>query len=344
MSYDLATERSDKSFIKVPGFYFCKFNSVILFDHLKKEIIISEQDAKSKSLIQNFVKLIFNKKTSSARVFSPAKSNFSDAEYKQAVEKIKTKIFDGDFYEANLTRKFFGNCDVKNPFQIYKEITRQYKVGYGAFANLSEINIISVSPERFIQFRDRKILSRPIKGTIKSGKNSYENSKLRQILASSIKDKAENLMIVDLMRNDLSKYCDMGSVRVKNLFNTEVYKNVIHMHSDIEGVVSLKEDFPLCLINAFPPGSMTGAPKKIVIETCSNIEKCPRGLYSGILGYYHPDFADFSVVIRTLLIKKDKYEFQVGGAIVADSDPEKELNEIYAKAKPFKKHIQYEKT
>lgn len=338
ISYDSALTNKSKSHIDVPGFYFCKFKSVILFDHLEHKLVISENDKASRDLLVQTQEKSLSREINLINKFSRARSNFSDESYKAAIKEIKKKIFNGDFYEANLTRKFFGECNVQNSFQIYRDILNVNQVPYGAYAKLKDFEIISFSPERFIKLSDGIVTSRPIKGTISVGKKLEDTLKNQEILKHSVKNRAENLMIVDLMRNDFSKNCIPNTVNVKNLFETEIYKNVIHMYSDIEG--ELKGEFIDCLSDAFPPGSMTGAPKKIAIEVCDEIENYSRGLYSGCLGYYHPRYADFSVMIRTLVIKKNQYEIQVGGAIVADSDPDDELSEIYAKFKPFKNFIE----
>ncbi len=273
-------------------------------------------------------------------ILSDIQSNFTDQEYLNAVDQVKDRITEGEFCEANLTRKFFGKVqNEKNAFSCYKDIVGVNKVAYGAYLSFADVKIVSFSPERFLRINKRHAYARPIKGTMPASSDKYKNQKIAHLLKNCAKNKAENLMIVDLMRNDFAKICEAGSVRVPKLFETDIYRNVIHMYSIVTGKIK-EENTALDLIeSAFPPGSMTGAPKIEVIKTCNNIEGYARGLYSGAIGYYHPIESDFSVVIRTLILQNDKFEFQVGGAIVADSVPELELEEIYAKAKPFLKYL-----
>ena len=268
-------------------------------------------------------------------------SNFTDSSYLKTISKIKELIARGDLYQTNLTRKFFGEFKQKqnqqSAFKAFVDLTKISPANYSSFSKLDENFIISSSPELFFQVKNRKIISRPIKGTAPRGSDEKSDRQNKLDLKNSPKECAENLMIVDLVRNDLARICKAGSVVVKKLFKITTYKTIHHMSSEIHG--ELNQD---CLsIDAlkacFPPGSMTGAPKIKAMEIAAKEEKINRGIYSGAIGFIDQKSANFSVVIRTLILQGKKFEFQTGGAITFDSDPEKELAETYSKAKALMK-------
>jgi para-aminobenzoate synthetase component 1 len=253
------------------------------------------------------------------------------AEYLNKVNKIQDYIKAGDIYQANLTRKFYGEFSVSvDPFNIYCELNRISPAPYSAFLKINDLFIISSSPELFIRVdNDGNAITCPIKGSAAKGQGKE--------LSLSEKDRSENLMITDLMRNDFSRSCIPGSVKVENLFEVSEFENISHMYSTITGKLADKHNSIELIKNCFPPGSMTGTPKIHAIEICSELEKHKRGVYSGALGYFNlaPDaktISEFSVVIRTILIQGNKFEFQVGGGIVYDSQPEKEWQETMLKA------------
>ena len=251
----------------------------------------------------------------------------TDEEYKQKVAVIIEKIRAGELYQANLTRKFYGEIKA-DPFELFCKLTEISPAPYSAYIKFGDTHIISASPEKFLSIENGVAETCPIKGTLSS-------SSPAALLALSEKDRAENLMIVDLMRNDLAKTCT--NVRVPKLFEITSYKAYHHMSSTILGDTTAS---PLeVALGCFPPGSMTGAPKISAMKLCSELEGIERGVYSGALGWISGDACDLSVVIRTLIIQGNKFEFQVGGGIVADSTPEKELEEIYVKAGPILKAL-----
>ncbi len=258
------------------------------------------------------------------------RSNMSKAEYLNKVEKIREYIKNGDIYQANLTRKFYGEfkneCDA---YQLFLKLNELSPAPYSAYIKIDDLHIISSSPELFLRVDESgNVITCPIKGSAGKG----EGAKLK----ASDKDMAENLMITDLMRNDLSRACEIGSVKVDKLFEVDELKTISHMHSVITGKLA-KGNTSLDLIkDCFPPGSMTGAPKIRAMEICSELEVHKRGIYSGILGYFDENNScEFSVVIRTIMIKGNKFEFQVGGGITYASDAESEWNETMIKAKPM---------
>jgi anthranilate/para-aminobenzoate synthase component I len=256
-------------------------------------------------------------------------------EYLEHVTQIKESIRNGDLYQANLTRKFYGqfNHNIEG-LGLFLKLCKHSPSPYSAFLKHGDLCVLSSSPERFIHIDSKgEAEIRPIKGSAARSNDNYVDNQLKEQLKNSIKDQAENLMIVDLSRNDLSRNCDLGSVKVTKLFDITSYATVHHMSSAIKGRKSPKSSTLQLVQGCFPPGSMTGAPKIKAIELCSKIEKQERGIYSGAIGWFGGDGStDLSVVIRTLIIEKQKFEFQVGGAIVSDSDPYKEWEETMTKA------------
>lgn len=263
-------------------------------------------------------------------------SNMSNAAYLQKVEKLIKEITVGNLYQANLTRKFFGTFE-RNPHGavLFQTLCQQNPAPYSAYLRMDGLEVISSSPEQFLRIdADGTMRSRPIKGSIARGLNAEEDELQKSKLLTSVKDKAENLMIVDLMRHDFSRVCRPGSVNVDAMFELTTHPHIHHLSSTISGK-SKHDVAPLdAILACFPPGSMTGAPKIRAMQICSELEQQARGIYSGVLGWFAgDDSAELSVVIRTLLIQEKNFEFQVGGGIVADSKPELELHETLAKAK-----------
>lgn len=262
-------------------------------------------------------------------------SNMTGESYLRKVQQVKDAVNAGELYQANLTRKFYGSLAPGfSPIHLFRELCAISPAPYSALFKLEKQYILSSSPEQFLSLTaDGKAATRPIKGSARRYADSSRDEASKAFLAHSEKNHAENLMIVDLMRNDLSRSCEAGSVKVENLFEMTSYATIHHLSSTITGRKRASVS-PLALIKAcFPPGSMTGAPKISAMELCSALEKDERGLYSGCLGWLGGDgTAEFSVVIRTLLLKENRFEFQVGGGIVADSDPEEERQETLSKA------------
>ncbi|MBI5166630.1 MAG: aminodeoxychorismate synthase component I [candidate division NC10 bacterium] len=254
--------------------------------------------------------------------------------YFEAVRKAQGYIAKGDIYQLNFTQRFSFQWQF-SPWGLYLRLREAQPVPYGAFLNLGGRRfVISGSPELFSRVKNGIIVSKPMKGTIARGKNPAEDESLRRELRRSEKDRAENVMIVDLMRNDLGKVAKAGSVGVPKLFSVEGYRTVYQMVSEVQGI--LKEGVGLAdiLTGLFPPGSVTGAPKKKACEIIEELEPHRRGVYTGAIGMVEPSGEmAFSVAIRTLALSGDKGVMGVGGAIVADSDPEREYEESLLKAR-----------
>ena len=269
------------------------------------------------------------------------KSRVTQQEYVNTINQLKAHILRGDCYEINYCVEYFSENVTIDPVSIYKKLSDLSPNPFSAFYKVNEKYLLCASPERFIKRSGDRLLSQPIKGTsarISTNKEMDEAS--RQQLINSEKDKAENVMVVDLVRNDLSKVCEEGSVKVSELFGIYSFPQVHQMISTIEG--KLKKDilFTEIIKATFPMGSMTGAPKKRVMELIEQYEKSRRGIFSGAVGYISPggDF-DFNVVIRSIMYNAErKYlSYQVGSAITYLSDPEQEWQECLLKAEAIKK-------
>ncbi|MFM7702159.1 MAG: anthranilate synthase component I family protein [Alphaproteobacteria bacterium] len=324
-----------KSIVNFPNFFFVKFRVVLVFDHQKKTIKIK---TKSKKLIDEILSYKLNKSNFKSPKIENFNSNFTDQEYLLNIKKIQEMIGNGDFFQANLTRKFYGKFTQKlsnlQSFQLFLKLIEISPTNYLAYANFDEKFILSSSPELFLKSKNNSVLSSPIKGTVARGLSKKEDLENKKYLQNSTKEKAENLMIVDLMRNDFARFCEPSSVGVKKLFEITKYQMIYHLSSDIVGKIDSSKNIFDALRASFPAGSMTGAPKIKSMEILNQIEKMPRGLYSGAFGFIkNCKEMNFSVVIRTLLIENDFFEFQVGGGITYESSPEKELAETYSKGR-----------
>ncbi len=264
------------------------------------------------------------------------KSRVTKNEYIKNINKIKKHIKLGDVYELNYCIEFFSNKTKINPQETYLHLTKKSPTPFAAFIKINKNYLISASPERFIKKIKDKIISQPIKGTIKKTNDNKKNKILRKQLFNDIKERSENIMIVDLVRNDLSITAKKNSVNVEELFGIYEFPQVYQMISTIVSDKSKKHTSVDVIKNAFPMGSMTGAPKIKAMELIEKYETTKRGLYSGAVGYFSPnDNFDFNVVIRSILYNSDnKYlSFIVGGAITYKSIPDKEYQECLLKAK-----------
>lgn len=261
---------------------------------------------------------------------------FSKQEYLSTIEAIKGNIKAGNIYEMNFCQEFYCNPATFDPYSTFVSLNQIAKAPFSAFYKYHDRYLLCASPERYLKKRGQKITSQPIKGTVKRGANSAEDLHLKTWLKHSKKDRSENVMIVDLVRNDLARCCIPGSVKVEELFGIYPFEQVYQMISTISGTLSPSTHWVDAIKASFPMGSMTGAPKVSAMELIESFEKSKRGLYSGAVGYITPDQDfDFNVVIRSLLYNKSNnyLSFQVGGAIVDGSQPEAEYEECLLKAK-----------
>lgn len=259
------------------------------------------------------------------------KSDFLPEEYLKAIEHAREYIKCGDIYQMNMTQRFTTLIN-KHPLNIYERLRTINPAPFASYLDYGDFKIVSSSPERFLQIRNGMVETRPIKGTLPRGKTELEDKENKEKLCSSVKDKAENLMIVDLMRNDIGRVCKFGSVQVPELFCVETYSTVFHLVSTVTGVLMEDKDAVDCIKATFPGGSITGAPKIRSMEIIDELEPTCRHLYTGSIGYIGFDGdMDLNIVIRTILVKNDRAYYQVGGGIVWDSVPEKEYQETLDK-------------
>ncbi len=257
----------------------------------------------------------------------------SPSEYLSLVEEAKREIREGNSCEVCLTNQMHiaGKLDALKCYRALREIN---PAPYAAYLNFPDATVLSSSPERFLAVTSQSVESRPIKGTFPRGKTREEDEALKRKLQTSEKDRAENLMIVDLLRNDLGRVCEVGSVTVPKIFDVESYATVHQLVSTIRGRLPAGTSAVDCVQASFPGGSMTGAPKIRTMEIIDRLEKGPRGIYSGALGYFGLDGnADLSIVIRTMVAIGDALSIGIGGAIVALSEPEAELEETLLKGR-----------
>ncbi len=256
--------------------------------------------------------------------------------YLSTINKIKEHIQQGDCYEMNYCQEFFVEGASVDPLFLYRQLIKISPAPYSALYRQGPRWLLSASPERFLCKRGNRLISQPIKGTARrNGKDLAVDQQIREQLYLSDKERAENVMIVDLVRNDLSRVCESGSVVVDELFGLYSFPQVHQLISTVSGELPPAISFSSILKATFPMGSMTGAPKKRVLELTAQYEFSARGLYSGSIGYLDPegDF-DFNVVIRSLLYHESKQylSFQVGGGITINSIPENEWEECLVKA------------
>lgn len=258
-------------------------------------------------------------------------SNFTFENYCKAIEKAKKYIYEGDIFQMNMTQRFTTLVN-RHPLNIYEHLREINPAPFAAYLNYGETKVLSSSPERFIQIRKGKVETRPIKGTMPRGKTVEEDNINMEQLKDSTKDRAENLMIVDLLRNDLGRVSKFSSVVVPEIFKIESYATVHHLVSVVTGELKPEYNTVDCLKAMFPGGSITGAPKIRAMEIIDELEPTCRNVYTGCIGYIGFDGdADWNIVIRTILMKGHRAYYQVGGGIVWDSVPEKEYQETMDK-------------
>ncbi len=260
-------------------------------------------------------------------------------EYFKKVNTILEHIHRGDIYEANFCQEFYAEATEINPLETYLKLNEISKSPFATFFKLNDLYVLSSSPERYLKKDEHTIISQPIKGTAKRSENPEEDEQLKLALVHDEKERSENIMILDLMRNDLSKTAIKGSVRVEELCQVYTFKQVHQMISTVTSQIN-ETVHPVDVIKStFPMGSMTGAPKISAMKIIEALEETKRGLYSGAIGYFSPegDF-DFNVIIRSILYNEtNKYvSYSVGGAITAKSDPLKEYEECLLKAKAMR--------
>lgn len=342
-SYDMGRilesfiDTSDSN-IDIPDSIFYLYENIIIFDHENNKTYITALGFIDNSIEDIYNTILEKYSDEETEVELEEKntefhSNFTKDEYMRAISRMREYIRDGDMYIANMTRNVW--CDnYDDSFSIYENLRTINPAPFAAYMDCGDFQIISSSPERFMYVQDRKVYTRPIKGTRPRGQNIEEDNKNREELMNSEKDKSELLMIVDLERNDLSKVCKASSVKVNDLFKIEEYATVFHLVSEIEGELEDGVSSVKCIRECYPGGSITGAPKIRAMEIIEELEGLKRNIYTGCIGYFDlRGNCDFNIAIRTIIKKGNKAYFGVGGGITYESDAEAEWYETIDKAK-----------
>ncbi|WP_400190755.1 aminodeoxychorismate synthase component I [Hymenobacter sp. B81] len=258
------------------------------------------------------------------------------ADYLAAVAAVREDILNGEVYELNLCQEFYAEAVALDPVDVFRRLNAASPTPFAGFCRWHDHYLLCASPERFLAHHDPVIISQPIKGTIRRGATPEEDERQRLALLNDEKERAENLMIVDLVRNDLARVARTGTVQVPELFGLYPFRHVWQMISTVQAELRPGVDLVDVLRATFPMGSMTGAPKIRAMQLIEQYERSRRGLYSGCFGYAWPDGEfEFNVVIRSLQYRRDMgyLSFQVGSAITYDSDPEREYEECLLKAR-----------
>jgi para-aminobenzoate synthetase component 1 len=317
------------------------YDWAVVIDHQNKtaQLVSQQRDPATAqmlprilSLLQNVDSSVAHGKNDAFQVISPIHSNFSRTEYELAFQAIQHYLHEGDCYQVNLAQRFSATA-TGDALEAYLSLRKLSPAPYSAFLNLPKIQILCASPERFLRVTEGCVQTKPIKGTRPRSNDPLIDSQLANELRNHPKDHAENLMIVDLLRNDLGKSCVPGTVCVPKLFEIESYSNVHHLVSTVEGKLSAGNDMLDVLRACFPGGSVTGAPKKRAMQIIEQLEPNQRGIYCGSIGHVGFDGnMDSNIVIRTLVYFNNEIRFWTGGGIIADSNAEEEYQECMDKA------------
>jgi aminodeoxychorismate synthase component I len=325
-----------------PDLFIANFDVLVIHDYNTSQTFLTGSSSKFDSIESKLNKHISDLKFEISNEISVVTSNFTQAQYLKAIENIKERIRSGDTYQTNLTQQLTADLpDDLSPQYIFWQLRRDHPAPFTAFLKRHDSTVISASPERFIKIdADNTITTSPIKGTRPRGATISDDDILKNELLTSKKDLAENTMIVDLLRNDLGRVCEYGSVEVEKLCELEEHPTFFHLVSTINGKLRDGVKMSEILRAVFPCGSITGAPKISTMRIIDEVETAPRGLSMGAIGYsiQNSKFEisnciDLSVAIRTAVIRDQTMTFNVGGGIVIDSDPESEYDETLTKAK-----------
>ena len=338
-SFEQIPSRHKKE-ISMPDAMFEFFDLYLIEDLKKKELYLSTSEhfhtleEYKTEIMQDILTLTSKNVTVDSCLCNVRiKSDFVKQDYLNAIDSMIDYIKAGDIYIANMTRQISVESS-RTPYEVFRYLREHNPSPFGSYFNQPEFQIVSASPERFLEVRDHKVETRPIKGTRKRGITPEEDLMLKEELSQSEKDKSELLMIVDLERNDLNRVCRPGSVKVTELFEVETYATVFHLVSTIVGELETDKTVPDLIASTFPGGSITGAPKIRAMEIIDELEHSQRGLYTGSIGYLSLNGdCDLNIVIRTAVHQNGIYHLGVGGGITAESELEFEYDETWQKAK-----------
>ena len=358
LSYDLChfIERLPSTTVddlNLPECYLAFYDTIVAFDHLEgKTYLVStgfpeleegKRRRRAEERLEEVRSRILSKSSSPTTEELPLagpvredmvlKSNFTREEYLEALEVAKEYIRAGDIFQVNLSQRFEADLPI-SPYELYRQLRKINPAPFAAYLGFEGVSIVSASPERFLRVKGDWVETRPIKGTRPRGKSAEEDKALADELLASIKDRAENIMIVDLERNDIGRVCRYGTVKVTELAILETYPTVFHLTSTVEGRLWPGKNRIDLLKATFPGGSITGAPKVRSMEIIDELEPTKRSVYTGAIGYLSfSEDMDLNIVIRTFIVKDGRAYFQAGGGIVYDSEPEAEYQETLDKAK-----------
>ncbi|KAF3977420.1 MAG: aminodeoxychorismate synthase component I [Methylococcales symbiont of Iophon sp. n. MRB-2018] len=337
-SYDLARRLEklpeiSKDEENLPEMVIGIYSWAVIIDHQQQESwLIANKEENHEYLIEQFSSITTKDNKDPFLVLEQPKSNMDKKSYQAAFKKIKAYLLEGDSYQVNLSQRFCSPCS-GNPWQAYQALRKINSAPFSAYLNLPHLQILSSSPERFLKVTNGDVETKPIKGTRPRLNKQVADQQQISALSSSKKDRAENLMIVDLLRSDISKNCKEGSVKVPKLFEVESFATVHHLVSTVRGVLAEGQHALDLLRNCFPGGSITGAPKIRSMEIIEELEPNHRGIYCGSIAYIGFDGnMDSSIAIRTLVHSKNTIRFWAGGGIVNDSVMEEEYQESFDKA------------
>jgi para-aminobenzoate synthetase component 1 len=306
----------------------------IIVDHQQQKSYLTGflDEQKGPALIARFSQLPEQQEHEAFKIVSTINSNMDKASYTKAYNRIKQYLKEGDCYQVNLAQRFVANCK-GDPWTAYQTLRKLNAAPFSCYLDLPEVQILSSSPERFLKLTNGVVETKPIKGTRPRKKNDADDQQQIKQLINSAKDRAENLMIVDLLRNDISKTCKKGSVEVPKLFAVESYATVHHLVSTVTGILKENQHALDLLRSCFPGGSITGAPKIRAMEIIEELEPNRRGIYCGTIGYMgFNGNMDSNIAIRTLVHSNNSIRFWAGGGIVNDSVVEEEYQESFDKA------------
>ncbi len=338
--------------LKLPESYFGFYDTVVAFDNLENKTYITSTGFPELDESKRLKRAKLRLEEMKGRLSSPSlhtseansennnkiteavlKSNFTPEGYMEAVDRVKEYIAAGDVFQVNISQRFETELSI-TPYELYRRLRQINPAPFASYLNFDDITVVSASPERFLRVDGDWVETRPIKGTRPRGKDATEDAMLAQELLDSIKDRAENVMIVDLERNDLGRVCQYGTVKVTELAILETFPTVFHLTSTVIGKLRPDKNRVDLLKASFPGGSITGAPKVRAMEIIDELEPTRRSVYTGAIGYVgFGSSLDLNIVIRTFIIKGNKAYFQVGGGIIYDSNAEAEYQETLDKAK-----------
>lgn len=348
-SYDLARQLEKlpamaRDAENIPDLAVAIYQWALVVDHHQQKsfLVGSHPETEQWLALQNqFSQLPQITAESSFEITSAVKSNMDKAFYQQAFDKIKSYLIEGDCYQVNLAQRFEANCK-GDPWTAYEYLRKINSAPFSCYLNTPQVQVLSSSPERFLKVIDGKVETKPIKGTRAKKTDQAEDQQQIKALQNSKKDRAENLMIVDLLRNDISKNCCSSSVKVPKLFAVESYATVHHLVSTVTGVLGKGQHALDLLKSCFPGGSITGAPKIRAMEIIEELEPNRRGIYCGSVAYIgFNGNMDSSITIRTLVHSDSRIRFWAGGGIVNDSVMEDEYQECFDKALAMQRLLAY---